>query len=377
MAEQDDSFEKTEEPTPKKLEDARKKGQIARSKELATALLLIASAFGLLTVGRFIADAMYKITERSFVLSRDETYDSKHMFQILEMSVSESAWPLILFMIIAMIGGIYGSIALGGFNFTWSSAAPKGNRLSPVQGFKRMFGTDALVELLKGIGKVVVISLMAYFALVIFEDEALHLDIELYPLNIFHALDMIEWAFLLLCCGMIPIALIDIPYQSHKHNEEMKMTMQEVKDERKNAEGDPMVKNRVRRIQYQAAANRMMQEVPNADVIVTNPTHYSVAIQYDQDGNRAPVMIAKGLDELALHIRKIGKAHEVPIVESPALARAIYYSTEVNHEVPQKLFMAVAQILAYVYQLKAYKNGKGKRPKPLKKDLPIPPELRR
>lgn len=377
MAEQDDSFEKTEEPTPKKLEDARKKGQIARSKELATALLLIASAFGLLTVGRFIADAMYKITERSFVLSRDETYDSKHMFQILEMSVSESAWPLILFMIIAMIGGIYGSIALGGFNFTWSSAAPKGNRLSPVQGFKRMFGTDALVELLKGIGKVVVISLMAYFALVIFEDEALHLDIELYPLNIFHALDMIEWAFLLLCCGMIPIALIDIPYQSHKHNEEMKMTMQEVKDERKNAEGDPMVKNRVRRIQYQAAANRMMQEVPNADVIVTNPTHYSVAIQYDQDGNRAPVMVAKGLDELALHIRKIGKAHEVPIVESPALARAIYYSTEVNHEVPQKLFMAVAQILAYVYQLKAYKNGKGKRPKALKKDLPIPPELRR
>ncbi len=240
-----------------------------------------------------------------------------------------------------------------------------------------MFGTDALVELLKGIGKVVVISAMAYLALLIFEDEALHLDIEMYPLNIFHALDMIEWAFILLCCGMIPIALIDVPYQSHKHHEEMKMTLQEVKDERKNAEGDPMVKNRVRRIQYQAAANRMMQEVPNADVIVTNPTHFSVAISYDQNGNRAPVLVAKGLDELALHIRKIGGAHEVPIVESPALARAIYYSTEVNHEVPQKLFMAVAQVLAYVYQLKAYKKGKGSRPKALKKDLPIPPELRR
>ncbi len=377
MAEQDDSFEKTEEPTPKKLEDARKKGQIARSKELATTLLLIVSAFALLSIGRFIASAMYEITERSFTLSRDETYDIQHMFQILEMSVVESAWPLIAFMIIAMIGGIYGSIALGGYNFTWSSAAPKANRLSPVQGFKRMFGTDALVELLKGIGKVAVISGMAYIALLIFEDEALHLDIEMYPLNIFHALDMIEWAFILLCCGMIPIALIDVPYQSHKHHEEMKMTMQEVKDERKNAEGDPMVKNRVRRIQYQAAANRMMQEVPNADVIVTNPTHYSVAITYDQDGNRAPVLVAKGLDELALHIRKIGTAHEVPIVESPALARAVYYSTEVNHEVPQKLFMAVAQVLAYVYQLKAYKKGKGSRPKTLKKDLPIPPELRR
>ena len=377
MAAQDDSFEKSEEPTFKKLEDARKKGQIARSKELTTTLLLLFSAIGLIAIGRGIAEAMYKITERSFTLSRDETYDTKHMFQILEMSVSESAWPLIIFMIIAMIGGIYGSIALGGYNFTWSSAAPKGNRLSPLQGFKRMFGIEALVELLKGIGKVVVISLMAYSALIIFKDEALHLDIELYPVNIFHALDMIEWAFLLLCCGMIPIALLDVPYQSFKHNKEMKMSMQEVKDERKNAEGDPAVKQRVKRIQYQAAASRMMQDVPNADVIVTNPTHYSVAIQYDQFGNRAPVMIAKGLDELAMHIRKIGAAHDVPIIESPALARAIYYSTQVNHEVPQKLFMAVAQILAYVYQLKTYKAGKGKRPKALKKDMPIPPELRR
>jgi len=377
MAAQDDSFEKTEEPTAKKLEDARKKGQLARSKELATALLLLFSAVALIAVGKAIANAMYGITQRSFTLSRDETYDTKHMFQLLEISVTESAWPLVIFMVIAMIGGIYGSIALGGYNFSWGSAAPKGNRLSPIQGFKRMFGTDALVELLKGIGKVLVISLMAYSALLIFKDEALHLDIELYPLNIFHALDMIEWAFLMLCCGMIPIALLDVPYQSFKHNKEMKMTMQEVKDERKNAEGDPMVKQRVRRIQHQAAANRMMQEVPNADVIVTNPTHYAVAIQYDQLGNRAPVMVAKGLDQLAMHIRKIGAAHEVPIIESPALARAIYYATEVNHEVPQKLFMAVAQILAYVYQLKAYKAGKGKRPQSLKKDMSIPVELRR
>jgi flagellar biosynthetic protein FlhB len=377
MAEQDDSFEKTEEPTPKKLEDARKKGQLARSKELATTMLLVTSAFGLIAVGKSIASAMYKIYERSFTLSRDETFDTKHMFQILDMSVSQSTWPLITFMVIALIGGIYGSIALGGFNFTWSSAAPKGSRLSPMQGFKRMFGLEALVELLKGIGKVVVISLMAYVAMLIYKDEALHLDVELYPMNIFHALNMIEWAFLLLCCAMIPIALIDVPYQSFKHHDEMKMTMQEIKDERKNAEGDPMVKQRVRRIQYQASANRMMQDVPNADVIVTNPTHYSVAIQYDQFGTRAPVMVAKGLDELAMHIRKIGKAHDIPIIESPALARAIYYATEVNHEVPQKLFMAVAQILAYVYQLKAHKAGKGKRPKPLNKNFVIPPELKR
>ncbi|GBL04034.1 flagellar biosynthesis protein FlhB [Glaciecola sp. KUL10] len=372
-----DSFEKTEEPTAKKLEDARKKGQIARSKELSTTLVLISSAVALLSIGSMLASAMYTVFRRSFILSRDETYDKDHMFQILDMSVSESSTPVLIFMVIALVGGFYGNIAMGGFNFTWQSAAPKANRLSPVQGFKRMFGVEALVELLKGIAKVGVIMLMAYISLIVFKDEALHLDMELYPLSIFHALEMIEWAFLLLCLGMIPIAIIDVPFQSHKHHKEMKMTLQEVKDERKNSEGDPQTKGRIRRLQYQASANRMMQDVPSADVIVTNPTHYSVALKYEDNGERAPVLVAKGIDELAMHIRKIGGAHGIPIIESPMLARAIYYSTEANQEIPHKLFMAVAQVLAYVYQLKAYKKGKGKRPKPLKKEFDIPPELRR
>jgi flagellar biosynthetic protein FlhB len=373
----DDSYEKTEEPTPKKIEDAREKGQIARSKELATALVLVTSAIAFFFVGSYIAKAMFDIMQRSFTLSRDETYDKVHMFQILEMSLSQSSLPVLSFMLISLVGGIYGSIALGGYNFTWKSAAPKGNRLSPLEGFKRMFGVNALVELIKGVAEVIVIGFMAYLALYIFRDEALHLDMELFPLNLFHALNMVQWAFLLLCCGMIPIALIDVPYQNFKHNKEMKMTMQEVKDERKNSEGDPQVKGRIRRLQYQASANRMMQAVPDADVIVTNPTHFSVAIKYEQDGDRAPIMVAKGTDELAMHIRKIAKAHDIPIIESPMLARAIFYSTEPDNEIPSKLFMAVAQVLAYVYQLKAYKKGKATRPKALKKNLPIPPELRR
>lgn len=249
--------------------------------------------------------------------------------------------------------------------------------MNPMNGFKRMFGMNALVELLKALGKFAFIGGLAVGALLMYKDEALHLDLELYPRNLFHAMDMLEWAFLLLTLGMIPIAAIDVPYQMYKHNKEMKMSKQEVKDERKNADGDPMVKGRIRRLQFQAAANRMMQEVPEADVIVTNPTHYSVALKYQEDGTRAPVVVAKGVDELAMHIRKIATAHDVPLVPSPMLARAIYYSTEVDHEIPHKLFMAVAQVLAYVFQLRAYKAGKGKRPKPLKKDLPIPPELRR
>jgi len=372
-----DEQEKTEDPTGKKLDDARKKGQLARSRELSTTLVLVVSGVMFLVMGGTIAQAIFGMMKNMFQLSRDQTYDATHMFGAWVYGFSAVAAPVLLYMVVAMAAGIYGSIALGGYNFTWESASPKMNKLNPLNGFKRMFGINGLVELLKSIAKFFVIGAMALVSLTYFQDEALHLDLELYPNNLFHALNMLEWAFFLLTLGMIPIAIFDVPYQLYKHNKEMKMSKQEVKDERKNAEGDPQVKGRIRRLQYQAAARRMMQEVPKADVVVTNPTHYSVALKYDDNGGRAPVVVAKGIDELAMHIRKIAGAHEVPVVPSPMLARAIYYSTEVEHEIPHKLFMAVAQVLAYVYQLRAFKAGKGKRPKPLKKDLPIPPELRR
>ena len=371
-----DSSEKTEDPTGKRIKDARGKGQVARSRELSTALVLIASSLMFLLFGRFIADALFAITGRMFTLSRDETYDPTHMFAAWGFAITEVSIPVMSFMLVTMIAGIYGSIALGGYNFTWYSAAPRMNKLSPLAGLKRMFGVNGLVELLKAFAKFFVIGAMALISLSIFQDEALHLDQEIFPLNIFHALDMIEWAFFLLTLGMIPIVLIDVPYQSYKHNEQMKMTKQEVKDERKNSEGDPQVKGRIRKLQFQAAARRMMQEVPKADVVVTNPTHYSVALKYDQNGNRAPVVVAKGSDELAMHIRKIATAHGVPLIPTPMLTRAIYHTTEVDDEIPHKLFMAVAQVLAYVFQLKKFKAGKAKRPKPLTRDLPIPTDMR-
>jgi flagellar biosynthetic protein FlhB len=372
-----DANEKTEEPTSKKIEDSRKKGQVARSKDLSTTLVLIASGISFLVMGSEIAFAMFEVAKNMFTLSRDETYDFIHMFQAWGFAFKTISMPVLLYMLIVTIAGIYGNVALGGYNFTWDGVKPKAEKISPVAGFKRMFGMNSVVELFKAIAKFIVVAMMAYVALIMFRDEALHLDLELYPQNLFHALDLIAWGFLIMCCALIPIAVFDVPYQNYKHNKEMKMSMQEVKDERKNADGDPQVKSRIRKLQYQAAANRMMQEVPNADVVVTNPTHFSVALKYDQFGNRAPTLVAKGVDEMAMHIRTIANAHDVPIVASPMLARAIYYSTEAEHEIPEKLFMAVAQVLAYVYQLKAYKKGSGKRPKPLKSNLPIPPELRR
>ena len=218
-----DSYEKTEEPTPKKIQESRKKGQVARSRELSTALVLIASALSFLLMGSYIAEALFAVMQRTFQLSRDETYDTTHMFQAWGNAFSQVSMPVLFYMLIAMVAGIYGSIALGGYNFTWQSASPKASKISPIAGFKRMFGVEGLVELLKAIGKFFVIAGAAYLALLLFRDEALHLDQELFPLNLFHALDMIEWAFLMLCCALIPIVAIDVPYQSHKHNKEMNL----------------------------------------------------------------------------------------------------------------------------------------------------------
>ncbi|AMJ97608.1 flagellar biosynthetic protein FlhB [Alteromonas macleodii] len=371
-----DSSEKTEDPTGKKIQKARQKGQVARSRELSTSLVLLSSAFMLLLVGGWIAESVFTLTRRMFVLSRDETYDFTHMFDAWGEAFLSISYPILFFMTVSMVAGIYGSIALGGYNFTWEGAKPKGSKMNPLNGIKRMFGMNGVVELFKSFAKLFIVMGMAVLALFFFKDEALHLDMELSPRNIYHAFDMLQWAFLILVCSMIPIAAFDVPYQMYKHNKEMKMTKQEVKDEHKNSEGNPMVKNRIRRLQYQAATKRMMQKVPQADVVVTNPTHFSVAIKYDEKGVRAPVVVAKGADELAMHIRKIATANDVPLLPSPMLARAIFYSTEVDDEIPNALFMAVAQVLAHVYQLKAHRAGKGKRPKPLKRDLPIPPEYR-
>ncbi len=372
----DDSAEKTEDPTQKRIDQSKEKGQIARSQELATSLVLLFSAITLFMLGKSIGLALMTIMERMFTLNRDETYDYAHMFQSLGFALGEITVPMLTFLIIVAIAGFYGNIALGGFNFTWYSASFRGDRLNPLNGFKRMFGINGLVELLKALAKFLVVGAITYGMLLYFRDEVLSLDQELYPANLFHALELIAWTFIVVCCAMIPIAIFDVPYQSYTHNEQMKMSKQEVKDEHKNAEGDPRIKGKIRQLQFQAMARRMMQEVPKADVVVTNPTHYSVALKYEENGTRAPVVVAKGADELAMHIRKIADAHEVPLVATPMLTRAIYYSTEVDEEIPEKLFMAVAQVLAYVFQLRQFKSGKGHRPKPLSKNLPIPPDMR-
>lgn len=375
MAE-DSGQEKTEEPTGKKIEESKKKGQIARSKELGTMFVLIFSAISLLLYGPEIGKGLYNVMGRLLSLNRNETYDTTKMFSVWGTVADALVFPMAMFVFIIALAGIIGNTLLGGFNFSWQAAAPKASKMSPAKGIKRMFGPQAGVELVKSILKFAVVAGFAIFLINTFFDEILHLSIESAPGNIIHALEILAWMFLGLTCTLTIIAAIDAPYQSHKHHKELKMTLQEVKDEYKNSEGDPQIKARIRQTQRQMSQRRMMQDVPDADVVVTNPTHYSVALKYDTERAGAPIVLAKGVDELAMQIRKIALGNEVPIVESPTLTRALYHTAEVGDQIPDQLFTAVAQVLAYVFQLKRFKKGRGKRPVALNKKLPIPDEFK-
>ena len=375
MAE-DSGQERTEEPTDKKIRESRKKGQVARSKELGTAFVLIFSAIALLLYGPAIAKGLFNIMGRGLTLNRNETYDTTKMFSVWGEMFSELFFPLAMFVFIISIAGIVGNTLLGGFNFSWQAAAPKASKMSPMKGIKRMLGPQAAIELVKSILKFFLVAGFAILLIQIFFYEILHLSIEQIPSSIIHALEILAWMFLALCCTMIIISAIDAPYQSYNHHKQLKMTLQEVKDEYKNSEGDPQIKARIRRTQREMSQRRMMQDVPDADVVVTNPTHYSVALKYDTEKAGAPIVLAKGVDELAMQIRKIAKGNEVPILESPILTRSLYHTTEVGEQIPDKLFTAVAQVLAYVFQLKRFQKGRGRRPTKLSNNLPIPDDVK-
>jgi flagellar biosynthetic protein FlhB len=368
----DSDMEKTEDPTSKKLDEAAEKGNIARSKELATALVLLGSSVGILIFGQELARTVLLLCKRMLSMNEKDIFDPNSMFTVMSFSLAELAPPLLKLFALILIAGVIGNTLLGGYNFTWYGASFRASKLNPFSGLKRMFGTQALMELFKSVLKVVVIGGLAYVLLSMFFQDIMALSMMNTPDDIAAAMYLLCWLFFGLCASMLVIAAVDAPFQSWNHHRQLKMTKQEVKDEYKNSEGNPEIKGRIRSLQIQMSRRRMMEAVPKADVVVTNPTHYAVALKYEHGKFRAPVVVAKGVDQVAMYIRQIADANKVPIVESPALARSIYFTTELDHPIPEQLFAAVAQVLAYVYQLKVYKRGKGQRPKALAKELPIP-----
>lgn len=376
MAENDTSQERTEEATPKRLQDAKSKGQVARSKELGTAAVLLASAFGFLLTGPSLAGALDRVMTKLFTMTREQVFDTNHMLNIWGVVFSELAVPMAWFIGIVALVAFIGNILLGGITFSSYAIMPKTSKMSPIAGFKRMFGVQALVELAKGLAKFGVVAVTAFFLLSFYFEEILALSKEHMPGNVHHALDLLVWLFILLCSSILIIVVFDVPFQIWNHNKQLKMTKQEVKDEYKDTEGKPEVKGRVRQMQREMAQRRMMAEIPNADVIVVNPEHYAVAVKYDVAKSAAPFVLAKGVDEVAFKIREIAREYEIPIVSAPPLARAIYHTTKIDQQVPEGLFTAVAQVLAYVYQLKQFQKGRGRRPTPIPMNQPIPDELK-
>ncbi|MFW3898061.1 flagellar biosynthesis protein FlhB [Pseudomonas bharatica] len=376
MAESESGQDKTEDPTDKRRNDAREKGEIARSKELNTVAVMIAGAGGLLTFGGYLAEALMEIMRSNFSLSREVLMDERYMGIFLLTSGKLAILATQPVLLVLLLAALLGPIALGGWLFATGTLAPKFSRMNPLAGIKRMFSVHSLAELLKAIAKFTVILVVALAVLSADRDDLLAIANEPLDQAIIHSVQVVGWSAMWMACGLLLIAAVDVPIQLWQAKQKLMMTKQEVRDEYKDTEGKPEVKQRIRQVQREISQRRMMAAVPEADVIITNPTHYAVALKYDPEKGSAPLLLAKGTDFIALKIREIAVQHNIQLLESPALARSIYHSTELEEEIPAGLYLAVAQVLAYVYQIRQYQAGKGKPPEPLK-DLPIPPDLRR
>ncbi len=371
----DSSQEKTEEPTPKKLDKAREDGQVPRSKELTTTAVLLAGCFGLLIFGGIIVRTLENILRFNFTLPRESIFDTNAMFTHIGLSFYDALFSLLPLFAVLALAAIAGPIALGGWLFSSKSLAPKFSRMNPIEGLKRMFSLKSLMELAKAIGKVAVVITVSYLVLRATTSSLMGLSREAAEPAILHSLELSVWAAIIISASTIVIAMIDIPFQIHEHTKKLKMSRQDIKDEMKDTEGKPEVKSRVRQLQYEMAQKRMMAAVPDADVVITNPTHYSVALKYDPENMETPILLAKGVDHSAMKIREIAKLHGIEFVAAPVLARAIYHTTEVEHTIPHGLYLAVAQVLAYVFQLREFRKGRGDKPA-YPRQLDIPKDMR-
>lgn len=348
--------EKTEQPSSKKLEDARKKGMVAKSVEVNSLLIVVTGLLTIFLLQSYIGQQMSNFTINIF-----------NSLDVLPNRISllpnmAFDWFMFFFSVLApvmtaiVIVSLASNIAQVGFRISPEAIAPKFSKLNPAKGIKKIFSSRSVVEIFKTLLKFFVISFFTYLILSDLIIAAAYLD-NLNPSEII--IFMLDNAFSLLwkiALLYTVIAAIDFAYQRYKFRKDMMMTKQEVKEEMKQLEGDPTVKGRIRKMQMQAAQQRMMANLPTADVVITNPTHYAVALKYDMTKDSAPEVIAKGLDLLAQRIKKVAAEHNIPLHEDRELARALYKMCDVGDKIPPSLFKAVAQVLAYVYNLKKNKK---------------------
>src|SRR5215471_7480132 len=359
--------ERTEQPTPKRLEEARKKGQIPRSTELSAAAVILIVGGGLHYLGAYMATRFNGLMIASLTLTREQSVDESLMLSTMLTEAAHALMACAPILGLTLLAALLAPMLLGGWNLSFEALAPDFTRLNPATGFGRMFSTRSAVDLAKAFAKFILLALVALLVLKQKSQELMGLGMEPTQVAIAHALSLTGYAFLMLAGTLGLIAAVDVPWQLFQHNKQLRMTRQEVREEMKESEGSPEVKGRIRSMQRELARRRMMQEVPKADVVIVNPTHFAVALKYDDKRMRAPVVVAKGADLIAARIREVATENLVPIFEGPPLARALFKSVEIGTEIPATLYVAVAQVLTYIYQLKSARRD-GMSP-------PTPPEI--
>ncbi|MEE9343504.1 MAG: flagellar biosynthesis protein FlhB [Gammaproteobacteria bacterium] len=371
MAESDSGQDRTEEATPKRKADARKKGQLPRSRELTTLSMLLIAAITLWAMGGYMLGKFNAIMHIGLSVERAQLLNPYIVIQRLTMAISQGFSLLLPFFIVMLVTAFFSPLALGGWSFSTESLGFKFNKLNPLTGFKRMVSPQALMELLKSLAKFILIGCVGVSLLWHYAPEILGLGGESIENAISHGGHILVKSFLILSATLILVAGIDVPFQLWTNNKKMRMTKQEVRDEHKEIDGRPEVKAKIKALQREVSQRRMIENIPTADVVITNPTHFAVALRYDAENMSEPVVVAKGVELIASHIRTVAVANGVPLFEAPPLARALYYSTDIDQPVPGGLYLAVAQVLAYIYQLKsAGKTGEVKPERPNNLDVP-------
>jgi flagellar biosynthetic protein FlhB len=348
MAEEESS-EKTEEPTQKRLDKAREEGQVLRSQELSVAVVVISAIATLLVIGKSIYTALITVLRANF--SMQGFNDPAVMSRQLWASAAQLAPSLSILVTVILSVIFISNSALGGFNFNISNILPKANRVNPFVGIKRIFGAQAWFELLKGVLKTLLILIATYLVFQYFKEDISQFGVVSQKVQILSSGIVLGISALVISLFLIVIAMLDVPIKVNQHRQKLRMTKQEIKEEYKEAEGKPEVRNRIRQRQREIALNKMMKAIEKADVIVTNPMHFAVALAYSPGSSRPPVVIGKGIDNVAIAIRKKAGDLGIPLFQSPDLARALYFTTRENSEIPEALFHCVAQVIAYIFRI--------------------------
>ncbi|GIX22636.1 MAG: flagellar biosynthesis protein FlhB [Gammaproteobacteria bacterium] len=376
MDENEAAGEKTEQPTPKRLQDAREQGQLPRSRELTTAVVACGALLAFTMLGERTVNALGGLSASVWSSPRAVLLDPAAPPRLLIGAIEGALRAVAPWALVVLAVGAAAPALLGGWVFTGKALTPDWKRLDPVRGLKRVFGLQGWVELGKSLLKFALLSAAAAAALWWLGPRLVTLGEGGAARALRDSMAALLAPALALCAALLVIAAVDAPFQLWNHRRRLRMTRQELRDELRQSEGDPELRAKVRAVQQKLASQRMMQQVPKADVVVSNPTHFAVALRYRREQDSAPVVLAKGQDQTALHILRIARGAGVPVFEAPPLARALYYTTEVGRRIPRALYVAVAQVLAYVYEV-ANARRQGRRPPAPPARLEVPEELTR